>query len=40
MLLILFDNVVLCVFPFIREAGKPTRDTLQIEDIKNERTGY
>jgi len=29
---ILFDNVVLSVFPF-REAGKPTRDTLQIEDI-------
>ena len=34
MLLILFDNVVLCVFPFIREAGKATRDTIQLEAIQ------
>jgi len=30
---ILFDNLILCLFPFIREAGKPTRDTIQLEAI-------
>ena len=34
MLLILFDNLVLCLFPFIREAGKATRDTIQLEAIQ------